>query len=88
MPGVEVWKVDGHSPGSQAIIVETSKGKVAIAGDLIYSFKNLEFDWPAGVIWNLSQWEKSVNMLKQNTDIVLPNHDYFLWELFSNGIIG
>ena len=86
--GVEVWKVGGHSPGSQVIVVETALGKVILSGDLCYNYKNLEYEWPAGVAWSLEQWEKSLNMIKKNADIVVPNHDYYLLELFPSGVIG
>lgn len=86
--GVEVWKVGGHTPGGQAIIVETKKGLVALAGDLVYKYKNIEFDWPMGVIWNFDQWKESLNMLKKEVDIIVQSHDYFFWQLFPDGRIG
>ena len=85
--GVEVWKVASHTPGSMAIAVETSQGIVAIAGDLFYNYKNLEYEWPSGVIWDFGQWEKSVNMVKKNAHIVIPDHDHYFWKLYPDGII-
>ncbi len=38
--GVEVWKVGGHSPGSQVVTVKTEKGIVALAADVIPKYDN------------------------------------------------
>jgi len=86
--GVEVWKVGGHTPGSQAVVVETNKGLVALAGDLVYNYKNIEFDWPMKAIWNFDQWARSLNILKREVDIIVPGHDYYFWQLFPEGRIG
>jgi glyoxylase-like metal-dependent hydrolase (beta-lactamase superfamily II) len=85
--GVEVWKYGGHSPGSMAIAVETDAGIVALAGDLIYDYKNLELNWPPGLYWNLDELIKAYNSLQKRVDILVPNHDWQFFSLYPSGEI-
>ena len=87
-PGVEVWKVGGHSPGLQAVAVDTALGRVVIAGDNIYDYVNWEERWPVGVYWRLDQLLSAYARYEREADIVLPNHDWRLWKEFPDGIIG
>ena len=87
-PGIELVHVGGHSPGSMAVIVQTKEGKVALAGDLVHSFENLELDWPIGSFWDLQQVMTGMQHLRNIADIVLPNHDWGIWKFFPDGAIG
>jgi glyoxylase-like metal-dependent hydrolase (beta-lactamase superfamily II) len=87
-PGVEVWKVAGHSPGLQAVAVETASGKAVIASDNVYDYVNWEDRWPIGVYWRLDQVLAAYARYEREADIVLPNHDWKLWEVFPDGVIG
>ena len=40
-PGVSVLLTPGHSPGHQAVVVETEEGPVVLAGDVSYSRREL-----------------------------------------------
>jgi N-acyl homoserine lactone hydrolase len=39
--GVSVLFTPGHSPGHQAVVVETEEGRVVLAGDVTYSLREL-----------------------------------------------
>lgn len=39
--GIEVILVPGHTKGQQAVVVNTSKGKYVLAGDLLYTWINI-----------------------------------------------
>jgi N-acyl homoserine lactone hydrolase len=41
LPGISVLLTPGHSPGHQAVVVETDDGLVVLAGDMRYSRKEL-----------------------------------------------
>ena len=86
--GVEVWKLGGHTPGSQAVIVDTKSGRIAIAGDVIYTYYNFEHHWPIGHFWDLNAVIRAEDRLRMNADVVIPNHDFAFWHRFPNGTIG
>lgn len=56
-PGIDIIHTPGHTPGTQSVIVETSKGKVVIAG---FCSLDCTFDNPADVLPEghpFSHWE-------------------------------
>jgi glyoxylase-like metal-dependent hydrolase (beta-lactamase superfamily II) len=85
--GVRIVHIGGHSPGLLCVLVDTASGRIAIASDLVHSYRNLELDWPIGSFWNLDQVVDGVKYLKEHADIVLPNHDWELLQRFPNGNI-
>ena len=89
VPGVEVWKVGGHSPGSQVVAVDTEKGVVALANDVINKYENLEYDWPGptGNMWNIGDLLRAHARLKRQADIVIPGHDWKVWDGYPEGKI-
>jgi glyoxylase-like metal-dependent hydrolase (beta-lactamase superfamily II) len=87
-PGIDLVHVGGHSPGSMAVVVETKANKVAIAGDLVHSYENLELDWPIGSFWDLQQVLDGMQDLRNIAEIVLPNHDWGIWMHYPSGAIG
>ncbi|PWU25120.1 MAG: MBL fold metallo-hydrolase [Candidatus Rokuibacteriota bacterium] len=42
LPGISVLFTPGHSPGHQAVVVETTEGPVVLAGDVTYDLRELE----------------------------------------------
>jgi|LSQX01.3.fsa_nt_gb glyoxylase-like metal-dependent hydrolase (beta-lactamase superfamily II) len=84
---IEIVYVGGHTPGGMAVIVSTKKGKIALAGDLVFSYKNLEHNLPIGAYWRLDEVIDSVNMLKRRADIIIPGHDWGVWDNFPGGVI-
>lgn len=86
--GIDLMHIGGHAPGLMSVLVSTRLGRVAIAGDLIHSYGNLELDWPLGSLWNLNQAMHSMQRLRESAEIILPSHDWELWERFPDGIIG
>ncbi|MFG1921771.1 N-acyl homoserine lactonase family protein [Cryptosporangium sp. NPDC048952] len=75
-----LMKTPGHSPGTQATLVTTDSGVVAIASDNLplqasWSGRTLE-DWiPPGVHVNLDEFYASMTRLTAAADVVLPSHD-------------
>ena len=89
LPGITVELVPGHSPGCQAVIVDTPKGKAAITGFCSISGN---FDVPAnvketasplatypaiapGIHTDLFQAYESALKLKEMNAVIIPSHD-------------
>lgn len=82
--GLTLVKVGGHTPGSQAVVVETPSGKVIIPGDLVMSYENLEKEWPIGLFWNLGECIEGMKWIKEEKARVLPGHD---WNILNKGLM-
>jgi len=82
VPGVSVFPTPGHTPGHQCVSVETSAGKIVIAGDAIFLYENLEPNldeqwrhWvPARFVNVIDGWQ-SIEEIDKRADYVLPTHD-------------
>jgi glyoxylase-like metal-dependent hydrolase (beta-lactamase superfamily II) len=83
LPGIRVVHVPGHSPGAQAVSVETEKGSAAICGfctikDNFYPPEKFRTKWPVltpGVSVNSLQAFDSTLKIKSMADIIIPLHD-------------
>jgi len=74
--GVRVFPVPGHTPGAQAIEVDTSKGKAVISGfcstmDVFPEQGNVT---PGIHVDALAAYD-SVEKVKSRADIIIPQHD-------------
>jgi len=85
---IELLKVGGHAAGQMVVMIDTVLGKVCIASDFYYNYTNINYSWPMGPLWNVQQWIDNDRMLKSISDIILPNHDYALFNKFPGCIIG
>jgi len=89
LPGIAVMLVPGHTPGGQAVVVETRKGKAVISGfccimenfdppedvkTKISPFASYPVIAP-GIHTDLFQAYQSVLRVKQIADIIIPMHD-------------
>jgi N-acyl homoserine lactone hydrolase len=80
VPGVRVIHTPGHSPGSQAVSVETRNGLYILAGDSIPTYENMRVPdnepfWPSGIYVDLGEYYKSLDRLKASGGPILPSHD-------------
>jgi N-acyl homoserine lactone hydrolase len=80
VPGIKVILTPGHSPGSQAVLVETAKGLYIIAGDTITHFENMSVPgsdsfWPGAIYVDLKEYYQSLDRLKDLGGVILPGHD-------------
>lgn len=78
--GVRTIMTPGHSPGSQAVLVDTSEGLYVIAGDTITHY--LSVDVPKGASFlpgplyvNLKEYYESLDRLRDLGGTILPGHD-------------
>lgn len=80
VPGVSVITVPGHTPGSQAVVVETDAGPHLLTGDLIDTYENWEGNdvvphIPSGVHTDLFQYHASFQRVEELGATVIPSHD-------------
>jgi N-acyl homoserine lactone hydrolase len=87
LPGISVFPTPGHSPGHQAVAVDTDKGLHIIAGDAIFAYDNLEpasphlpFTVPGRFADIIGCW-KSIEEIVHRSKIVLPGHDKRVMEV-------
>lgn len=78
--GVSVVPVPGHTPGSQAVLVQTAKGPFCIMGDAMMSYKNIEWDTPPGYHVDADASMDSLDLMKGRSAILLPSHDYAVFD--------
>jgi N-acyl homoserine lactone hydrolase len=90
LPGISVMLVPGHSPGCQAVMIDTTKGKAVISGfcsimenftppeDVkmkVSPFATQQVIAP-GIHVDLFQAYESTLKVKQAADIIIPMHDF------------
>lgn len=87
---VRIVQLGGHTPGSMVPLVKTGVGVVALTGDIICKYENWENNWigPAGNIWNLGELMKAFDTLRLRADVVIPGHDWRVFDRHPGGIVG
>lgn len=76
VPGVRVFPVPGHTPGAQAVEVDTEKGKAVISGFCCTGevFPE-EGDVTPGIHVDALAAFDSVRLVRERADIIIPQHD-------------
>jgi glyoxylase-like metal-dependent hydrolase (beta-lactamase superfamily II) len=75
-PGVTVVPAPGHTPGSQAVLVQTRSGPYVIMGDAMMTYENIDADCPPGYHVDVDASLDSLDSLKTRSSLLLPSHDY------------
>ena len=74
--GIEVFRVGGHTPGSQMVQVQTSYGKALICGDAIPLYRNFSECIPSGILSDLAECIAALTVVRRNgIDMLYPGHD-------------
>jgi glyoxylase-like metal-dependent hydrolase (beta-lactamase superfamily II) len=86
-PGLNcVLYADTHTPGHQAVYVETEKGIAAIVGDIARKVDlNIEQAIPPGIYYDLEKMRRALTDIGRRADVVLPTHD---WDTLTRGKVG
>jgi glyoxylase-like metal-dependent hydrolase (beta-lactamase superfamily II) len=87
---ISVIRLGGHTPGSLGVLINTEdRGVIALAGDVVCKYDNLELDWigPAGNIWNISELVDSIRKLRSLSDEIVPSHDWRIFDRYPDGVI-
>src|SRR5690606_1379993 len=76
----------GHSPGEQAVLVNTNRGPVVIASDAAHFYENLQRLKPYTASHNVAQVLESFDELMQLADHdiarIIPGHDPLVMQLY------
>jgi glyoxylase-like metal-dependent hydrolase (beta-lactamase superfamily II) len=78
LPGVELLLAPGHTPGLQAVAVNTRRGTAILGSDCGHVFKNYETEIPSSFIIDMVAWMKTYDKLKSRVsspDLFFPGHD-------------
>ncbi len=78
--GIRVIVTPGHSPGSQAVLVDTDDGLFVLAGDTIAHYVNMDVPvgasfWPGPLYVDLREYYESLDRLRDLGGTILPGHD-------------
>lgn len=82
LPGLRIAPAPGHTPGSQALVVDTADGSFAIAGDAIMTYDTIDRDLPPGYHVDVDESMATLDSLRADADFLLPSHDY---RVFTDG---
>lgn len=86
MSGIRVVPLPGHSPGEQAVLVNTQRGWVVIASDAAHFYENLQRLKPYTACHNVAQMLESFDDLMElaDNDIarIVPGHDPLVMQLY------
>lgn len=76
-PGVTLLHTPGHTPGMQAVAVDTKSGTYVIASDTVALFACWEAEPPIpnGIHVDLETYYRTLSRLREIADFVLPGHD-------------
>jgi glyoxylase-like metal-dependent hydrolase (beta-lactamase superfamily II) len=89
-PGVRAVLIGGHTPGSQAVVVSTSKGNAVICGDSIDLYRTMD-DKVNGMAIDLLQallGVEKIQALASSPELIVPAHDPLVLERFPSSIEG
>ncbi len=78
LPGISLHRLAGHTPGLQAVRVNTARGAVVLASDAAHFWANLTRGVPFPILVDLAQYLESHQRLRQlapSIDHIIPGHD-------------
>ena len=74
LPGILFETTGGHHPGSAALRIDTSKGKVGIL-ETAFLQKNIDEILPIGIAENVALCRKAIKRFRNLCDIVVADHE-------------
>jgi glyoxylase-like metal-dependent hydrolase (beta-lactamase superfamily II) len=78
VPGVQVHRVGGHTPGMQVISVATARGIIVLAADASHFYENVDGDAPFAVHTDLAGIYHAFDVMRElasSPDLIIPGHD-------------
>lgn len=74
--GIDVFRVGGHTPGSQMVQVASDQGRALIAGDAIPLYRNFAESIPSGILSDLGECITALDVVRRRGIAILyPGHD-------------
>lgn len=84
-PGVTLHHLPGHTPGLQAVRVQTERGPVVLASDAIHFWANLTRETPFPIVADVVGYLEALRRLRSlapSVDHIIPGHDPGVLERF------
>lgn len=78
LSGIELLLAPGHTPGLQAVAVNTVRGTAIVGSDCAHIFRNYEEEIPSCFIIDMVAWMKTYDKLKSKVsslNLLFPGHD-------------
>lgn len=87
-PGVRcVLFANTHTPGSQAVYVQTAGGTAVILGDIARNVElNINQGIPPGLYYDLEATRRAMARIRADADFPLPTHDYDIFHRWADGL--
>lgn len=86
-PGLGVRWVGGHSPCSQFVYVNTSRGVAVLSGDTVQMYGNLEHNDVIGIWVDDAQCWRALEIAREDPDVLVPGHEPRVLDEFPDGIV-
>ena len=83
LPGIECVTASGHTPGLQAVVVDTTRGKAIVGSDCAHVFRNIEHDWPSAFSMDLAGCLHTFDKLRgiaSASELIFPGHDILMYD--------
>ncbi len=84
-PGIVLHAVPGHSPGLQALTVETARGRICLASDAAHFFDNIRLGSPFRIVADVGaalDGHETVFDLAGSADRLIPGHDPLVAQIY------
>jgi glyoxylase-like metal-dependent hydrolase (beta-lactamase superfamily II) len=90
IPGVRVVLVGGHTPGTQVVVVTTSRGDAVICSDSLDFYQQLEEDVtrPSVNLMESLLARDKIRALASSPELIIPGHDALAMKKFPSPIEG
>jgi glyoxylase-like metal-dependent hydrolase (beta-lactamase superfamily II) len=78
LPGIKLLLAPGHTPGLQAVAVNTMKGTAVVGSDCAHIFRSYVEEIPSCFITDMVAWMKTYEKLKSKVsslNLLFPGHD-------------
>ncbi|MDT4792819.1 Metallo-beta-lactamase superfamily protein [compost metagenome] len=78
VPGIQVFKIGGHTAGLQVVRIHTSRGWVVLASDASHFYSNMLDDSPFPIVFNVGDMldgYRTLSRLADSADHLIPGHD-------------
>ncbi len=77
-PGVNVFRIGGHTPGMQAVQVWTDRGWLVLASDAAHFYENISARRPFHIVADVDEMVEGWQIVRQkaaSADHIIPGHD-------------
>ena len=73
--GLIVFPTPGHTKGHQSVLVDTQKGALCVAGDVVPTIENINDNIESSVVINSKQVFKRFDAIRRRATFIIPGHE-------------